>query len=263
MGAVGSHSVAWIAGVAVVLLMSAAIVGLAAIRGLRRAPLDRTGARPRAGVAVRAAISTLAVLGWVILLTGVGSGLSPLTRDTVAGTPIAAPPELIQAGVPTTSAKPHAPDPLAALRIGDCVEVPIEQASDPTGAPSWKAGAPDPVECTSLDANYRVVQTGPAPCSDPLWHLESSRHNKAGALIYHLCLAFDWRTGFCYDTAHLDEPSKVDCGTPGDHIVQATAVLENTVGGGSCPRDGAGAVWVVWDQRRLTVCFRGSDRPGP
>lgn len=247
MGTLGIH---WIVvEVAVALLFSSAIVGFLVIRG------------KRALVLVTLA---LGISGWLALAAGVQPGVAVLTGDTVAGTAVPPAPGLVPAGstAPTTSAKPVAPDPMSLLKPGDCVEVPMEAATDASGAPTWKPGSPDPADCTSLDANYRVLQTGPEPCAGPLFELETSRKDHSGKQLYHLCLAFDWRVGVCYDTAHMDEPSKVDCGTPGDHIVQATAVLEDSTSGAGCPRDGKGAVWVVWDKRRMTVCFRGGDDPG-
>ncbi|WP_157574462.1 hypothetical protein [Nocardia jejuensis] len=253
----------WVAvGVAVLLLVTAALIGAVAVAKQKRAQRYSTGAVVRTGGFPRRAAPVLAVLGWVVLLAGLAAAVNPVAGDTVAGTAIPAAPGLVQAGVPTsTSTKPAAPDPLSLLKVGDCVEVPMEQATGPSG-PTWKAGSPEPSDCATVDANYRVVQTGPEACTDNLYKLESSRHDRAGKLIYHLCMAFDWRVGVCYDTEHMDEPSKVDCGTRGSHIVQATAVLENTTDGNSCPRDGQGAVWVVWDKRHLTVCFRGGDDPG-
>lgn len=211
----------------------------------------------------------LALLGALALLIGLLPAAQDVASDlggaTVAGTAGPTAPGLVPAGLPTatTSAKPAAPDPLAALRVGDCVEVPMDQVADPkTGEPTWEAGSPAPADCDSLDANYRVVQTGPGECTGNLYKLETSRHDKSGNLIYHLCLAFDWRVGVCYDATQMDEPLKVDCTTPGPHIVQVTAVLLDTTEGGGCPRDGQGAVWVVWEKRVMTVCFRGSDDPG-
>ncbi|MTE13428.1 LppU/SCO3897 family protein [Nocardia aurantiaca] len=240
----GSHGVGWVVGLGVLL------------PGIAAALARRSGARGRMVTA------GLAVVGWVLLFAAATVVISPVPRDTIAGTAIAAPPELVQAVQPTTSAKPDAPDPMAALKAGDCVEVPIEQAKDVTGAPTWKAGSPEPSDCNSVDANYRVLQNGPDPCAGPLYTLESAPKDKAGKARYHLCLTFDWRAGVCYDTTTMDVPSKVDCGVPGDHIVQATAVLENATSGAGCPRDGRGAVWVVWSKLQLTVCFRGGDNPG-
>ncbi|MGW4126202.1 hypothetical protein [Nocardia sp. NPDC004711] len=247
----GSHGVGWAADVAVLLLCLAATVASRA----RRTP-------HRASRGTRAVAAGSALVGWVLVFGAMTAMISPLPRDTVAGKAIAAPPELVQAGLPTTSARPDAPDPMAALKAGDCVEVPIQQAKDASGAPSWKAGSPEPSDCNSVDANYRVLQIGPDPCSGPLYTLESAPKDKTGKARYHLCLTFDWRTGVCYDTADMDVPSKVACGTPGDHIVQATAVLEGATSGAGCPRDGRGAVWVVWNKLELTVCFRGGDDPG-
>ncbi|MGW5225578.1 LppU/SCO3897 family protein [Nocardia niigatensis] len=247
----GSHG-GWVLGVAVLLFCLAAVVAGRARR-----------TSPRAiGRGTRVVTLGSAMAGWVLVVGAVTAVLSPLPRDTVAGRATAAPPQLVQAGLPTTSVKPDAPDPMAALKAGDCVEVPIQQAKDATGAPSWKAGQPEPSDCNSVDANYRVLQIGPDPCTDPLYTLESTPKDKTGKARYHLCLTFDWRTGLCYDTVDMDVPSKVDCGATGDHIVQATAVLTGTTSGAGCPRDGRGAVWVVWNKLQLTVCFRGGDNPG-
>ncbi|MFJ4650114.1 hypothetical protein ACIP5Y_02450 [Nocardia sp. NPDC088792] len=262
---VGTHGV-WVAvGIAMALLIPAAMLGGSAIVQQRRTSRAARGGTPLVVGGMLRATTVLAVFGWVVLVSALVSGYAPVTADTLAGTAIPAPPELVQAGIPATfptSDVPPMPDPIAQLKVGDCVEVPMEPSTDKSGAPTWQPGAPAPADCTTLDANYRVVQTDPGPCTDPLYRLETSHHDRAGKLAYHLCLAFDWRTGVCYDTTHLDEPSKVDCGTRGDHIVQATAVLENTTDGNGCPRDGRGAVWVVWDKMRLTVCFRGADTPG-
>ncbi|QLY29690.1 LppU/SCO3897 family protein [Nocardia huaxiensis] len=246
--------------VAVALLLAATATGVLAIRRQRRTQNGR---------GMRVLASILVILGWIAMLAGLlpiaQDVASNLAGDTIAGTARPTAPGLVPAGLPTTttSAKPAAPDPLAALRVGDCVEVPMDQTTDPkTGQPTWRAGSPAVADCDSLDANYRVVQTGAGECTGNLYKLETSRHDKSGNLIYHLCLAYDWRVGVCYDTTQMDEPLKVDCGTAGAHIVQVTAVLEDTREGAGCPRDGQGAVWVVWDKRALTVCFRGGDEPG-
>ncbi|MEC3954248.1 hypothetical protein VMT65_14510 [Nocardia sp. CDC153] len=245
-----------VVGMAVVLLSVAAALGMRAVSRQERAPREPIGRRRRM------VIVALALTGWFLVYSAVASTLPFVHRDTVAGTAVAAPPELVQAGQPTTtSAKPHA-DPMASLKVGDCVEVPIQQAKDASGAPSWKAGSPEPSTCNSIDANYRVLQVGPEPCTGPLYTLDSAPRDKTGKVRYHVCMTFDWRVGVCYDTTNMDVPSKVDCGTPGEHIVQATAVFENSTSGAGCPRDGRGAVWVVWSQLQLTVCFRGSDSPG-
>ncbi|MEV6768310.1 hypothetical protein AB0N05_06700 [Nocardia sp. NPDC051030] len=250
---VGTHDVEWaVIGVAVALLSWSALFGGVAI------------ARRRRTWTTKVLIPAAAILGWITLVAGLLSSISPMTGDTIAGTPVAAAPGLVQAGVPTTptTTKTAAPDPMSLLKVGDCVEVPMEQATGPDGKPTSKPGSPSPADCNSLDANYRVLQNSPEACTGNLYKLETSRHDKAGKLIYHLCLAFDWRVGFCYDTATMDEPSKVDCTTSGQHIVQVTGVLEDTTDGARCPRDGNGAVWVTWDKRHMTVCFRGSDNPG-
>lgn len=243
---VGSHGVGWVVAVAVLLFCLAAALA------------SRADAAPKRRVSALA----LAATGWILVFAAVMATLSPMTREAVAGNPIGVPPELVQAGQPTTSAKPTAPDPMASLKPGDCVEVPIERAKDASGAPTWKAGTPEPSDCNSVDANYRVLQNGPDPCTDPLYTLDSAPKDKTGKPRYHLCLTFDWRTGVCYDTTAMETPSKVDCATSGEHIVQATAVLANATSGTSCPRDGRGAVWVIWRKLELTVCFRGGDNPG-
>ncbi|WP_067827628.1 hypothetical protein [Nocardia inohanensis] len=209
-------------------------------------------------------VAVLAVPGWLGLAGGLLPAVEGIAGDTIAGTAVPPAPGLVKAGLPvtSTSAKPAPPDPLSLLQVGDCVSVPMERTTDATGAPTWKAGTPEPADCDALEANYRIEQTGPAACTGNLYKLESSRKDRSGKLVYHLCMAFDWRVGVCYDTTHMDEPSKVDCATPGAHHVQATAVLLDTVDGSRCPRDGRGAVWVVWDKRRMTVCFRGGDDPG-
>ncbi|MGW4245159.1 LppU/SCO3897 family protein [Nocardia sp. NPDC004722] len=251
----------FVVGTAVVLLSVAAALAARAITRQGRARVDP--AVPGVGVRARALISGLAVSGWVLMFAAVASNLPFLHHDTIAGSAIAAPPELVRAGQPSTVAdKPQAPDPMAALKVGDCVEVPIEQARTASGDPTWRAGTPEPSDCGSVDANYRVLQIGPGPCTDPLYTLESAPHDKSGKVRYHLCLTFDWRAGVCYDTTNMDVPSKVDCATTGEHIVQATAVFANSTSGAGCPRDHRGAVWVVWNKLQLTVCFRGSDNPG-
>lgn len=254
------HGVGWVLAVAVLLL------------GLAAALASRTGGAPnrtrdskaaaRIGRPRRAGAVAFAALGWLLVFATATATLAPMSRETIAGTAIGAPPELVQAGQPTTSAKPTAPDPMASLKPGDCVEVPIERARDAAGAPTWKAGTPEPSDCAAVDANYRVLQIGPDPCTDPLYTLESAPKDKSGKARYHLCLTFDWRAGVCYDTTAMDAPSKVDCATRGEHIVQATAVLTNATSGASCPRDGRGAVWVTWRKLELVVCFRGGDNPG-
>ncbi|MVU76804.1 hypothetical protein GPX89_06025 [Nocardia sp. ET3-3] len=258
----GTHGVWVVVGVAVILLSVAAVAGVRAIAQQNRAMADFSGRTPRVGARRRGVISALAVTGWVLVYAAVASNLPFLHHDTVAGQPVAAPPQLVQAGQPTTTAAKPRADPMAALKVGDCVEVPIEAAKDASGAPTWRPGSPEPSDCNSVDANYRVLQIGPDPCSDPLYTLESAPHDRTGKVRYHLCMTFDWRTGVCYDTTNMDVPSKVACGTPGEHIVQATAVLEHDTSGAACPRDGRGAVWVVWSKLQLTVCFRGSDNPG-
>ncbi|BEK86666.1 hypothetical protein GCM10010198_76340 [Nocardia seriolae] len=247
---------------AVVLLAAAAALGADAIARQRRAAANRSGASPRTGGRRPVVISALAVTGWLLVYSVVASNLPFVHHDTIAGTATAAPPELVPAGQPTTSARPQAADPMAALKVGDCVEVPIEQTKDASGAPAWRAGAPEPSDCDSMDANFRVVQNGPDPCTNPLYTLDRAPRDKTGKARYHLCLTFDWRAGVCYDTTVMDAPSKVDCATSGEHIVQATAVFENSTSGAGCPRDGRGAVWVIWHKLQLTVCFRGSDNPG-
>ncbi|AYF77273.1 hypothetical protein D7D52_29495 [Nocardia yunnanensis] len=246
-------------GMAVVVLSAAAALGSRAVTRQRRARHDP--AVPRVGNRSRALIAGLAVSGWVLVYAAAASNLPFLHHDTIAGAAIAAPPALVKAGQPTAT-KPPAPDPMAALKAGDCVEVPIQQAHDASGAPTWKAGTPEPSDCNTVDANYRVLQMGPDPCGGPLYTLESAPKDKTGKARYHLCLTFDWRAGVCYDTTNMDVPQKVDCGTPGEHVVQATAVFENSTSGAGCPRDGRGAVWVVWSKLQLTVCFRGGDNPG-
>lgn len=261
---VGTLGVEWAdVGRAAALLFAAAVVGFFAIASEREA---RRSWNPAARGKRWLVVLTVALggFGWLAMASAASPVPSALFGDTVAGTALPEAPGLVQAGIPTSTAnpKPAAPDPLSLLNPGDCVEVPMEAATAADGGPTWKPGAPAPADCTTLDANYRVLQTGPAPCAGPLYKLETSRKDRAGKQLYHLCLAFDWRAGFCYDTEHMDEPSKVDCATPGDHIVQATAVFENTTDGSGCPRDGRGAVWVVWDKRQMTVCFRGGDKPG-
>lgn len=250
-------------GLASLLLLAAAVAGFFAIRSEREAR-RAWGSTAKGGRGLVTLTVVLGMLGWFGMAEAAMPVTSAIAGDTITGTALPTAPGLVEAGISTTttSAKPSAPDPMTLLKPGDCVEVPMEAATDPSGAPTWKPGSPAPADCTSLDANYRVLQTGPDACAGPLYKLETSRKDHAGKQLYHLCLAFDWRTGFCYDTAHMDEPSKVDCGTPGDHIVQATAVLEGTTDGAGCPRDGQGAVWVVWDKRQMTVCFRGGDNPG-
>ncbi|GAB0104239.1 hypothetical protein JMUB6875_32130 [Nocardia sp. JMUB6875] len=251
-----------VVGMAVVLLSAAAALGVKAIGQQNRAFADPTGAAPRVGVRRQGVISALAVVGWIMVFAALGSNLPFVHHDTIAGRAVAAPPELVRAGdLAPTAVKPKA-DPMAALKPGDCAEVPIQSARDASGAPTWKAGTPEPSDCRSIDANYRVLQNGPEPCAGPLYTLESAPKDKTGKVRYHLCLTFDWRAGVCYDTTNMDVPSKVDCATTGDHIVQATAVFENSTSGAGCPRDGRGAVWVVWSKLELTVCFRGADNPG-
>lgn len=197
------------------------------------------------------AVVLLVVIGGVTALIGrvVPSGV------TVAGTAVAASPGLIPAVAPSTTAPATTtkaePDPLTLLQPGDCVSL-----------PPGPEEVPEPAECTSFEANYRVLQTGPAACTGPLYKVEASRKDRSGNLVYHLCLAFDWRVGMCYDTANMDEPTKVDCGTPGEHVVKVTAVLLDSADGSQCPTDQHGAVAVTWDKRRMTVCFRGTDVPG-
>lgn len=258
----GSHGVGWVVAVAVLLMCLAAALASRAGAATERTPGDWRAVSRRGTRWRRVGALGFAATGWVLVFAAFTATLSPMSRETIAGNPIGAPPELVPAGQPTISAKPPAPDPLAALKPGDCVEVPIERAKDTTGAPTWKAGTPEPSDCGSVDANYRVLQIGPDSCTDPLYTLESAPKDKTGKPRYHLCLTFDWRTGVCYDTTAMETPSKVDCATPGEHIVQATAVLPNAVSGASCPRDGRGAVWVIWRKLELTVCFRGGDNPG-
>ncbi|WP_040810615.1 hypothetical protein [Nocardia concava] len=251
-----------VVGMAIILLSAAAALGVKAIGHQNRAFADPTGATPPVGARRQRVVAALAIVGWVLVFAAVGSNLPFVHHDTIAGRAVAAPPELVRAGdLAPTAVKPKA-DPMAALKPGDCAEVPIQSARDSSGAPTWKAGAPEPSDCKSIDANYRVLQNGPEPCSGPLYTLESAPKDKTGKVRYHLCLTFDWRVGVCYDTTNMDVPSKVDCATSGDHIVQATAVFENSTSGAGCPRDGRGAVWVVWSKLQLTVCFRGADNPG-
>lgn len=248
--------------VGVGLLVGAAVSGARANVRQRRAK-QLWGPAERAGGGLVALAVVLGLVGWVCL----GAVALPITQDlatdTVSGTAVTPAPGLIPAGAPaTTSTKPAAPDPISLLKPGDCVEVPIVRSNDGNGKPTRRAGSPAPADCNTVDANYRVLQTGPGACVGNLYKLESSRHDKSGKLVYHLCLAFDWRVGFCYDTADIDEPTKVNCDTPGPNVVQVTAVLQDTTGGSGCPRDGQGAVWVAWDKRQMTVCFRGGDHPG-
>lgn len=247
---------------AVALLCAAAAGGGWAIARVRRAG-GGSGER-RALFVARVLAPAMAVVGWVVLIATMIPVLGPPTGDTVAGTAVPAAPGLIPAAAVTTptSTKPVAPDPMSLLKPGDCVEVPMERTTDAQGRTAWQPGSPVQADCNTVDANYRVLQTGPGACTDPLYKLESSRRDRSGNLIYHLCLGFDWRAGFCYDTADMDEPAKVACGTRGANVVQVTAVLTDTTSGANCPRDDQGAVWVVWDKRRMTVCFRGSDTPG-
>ncbi|MFI6869494.1 hypothetical protein [Nocardia sp. NPDC050406] len=203
----------------------------------------------------RRLLIALAVVGLVAVggMTAVIGRALP-SGATVAGTAVAASPGLVPAVAPSTTAPAATtvePDPLTLLRPGDCVAL-APVADEP----------PEPAECTSFEANYRVLQTGPAPCTGPLYKVEASRKDRAGNYVYHLCLAYDWRVGMCYDTANMDEPTKVDCASSGEHVVRVTAVLLDTVDGSRCPTDQNGAVAVSWDQRQMTVCFRGSDNPG-
>ncbi|WP_459957526.1 hypothetical protein [Nocardia sp. IFM 10818] len=259
----GSRDVWWpAAGMA--LLVLAAAAGFAAIAKERRARRDSGGRAAPASRGLAILAVALALPGWAGVAATVVPAVQLMAGDTIAGSAGPTSPGLVQAGLPTTttSAKPAAPDPMSLLVPGDCVEVPMDRTTDASGTPTWEPGDPAPADCNSLDANYRVLQTGPQACSGTLYKLETSRHDKSGNLLYHLCLAFDWRVDFCYDTTQMAEPFKVDCATPGRHVVQVTAVLENTTDGARCPRDGQGAVWVVWNKRELTVCFRGSDDPG-
>ncbi|NNH72231.1 hypothetical protein HLB23_20610 [Nocardia uniformis] len=198
------------------------------------------------------AVVLLVVIAAVTVLVGrvVGSGAA------VAGTALPASPGLVPAVAPSTSAAATTvetePDPLTLLVPGDCVAL----SPDPTESP-------EPAECTSFEANYRVLQTGPEACTGPLFKVETSRRDRSGKYLYHLCLAFDWRAEMCYDTADMDEPTKVDCSTPGQHVVMVTAVLLDTLDGSQCPTDHNGAVAVTWEKRQMTVCFRGTDDPGP
>lgn len=197
-----------------------------------------------------ATISLVVIAGVTVLIGQVAGGA------TVAGTALPVSPGLVPAVAPTTTAPATTvktePDPLTLLKPGDCVALP-PSPTDP----------PEPAECTSFEANYRVLQTGPEACTGPLYKVEASRKDRAGNYIYHLCLAFDWRAEMCYDTTDMDEPTKVDCSTPGQHVVMVTAVLLDTLDGSQCPTDNNGAVAVTWDKRQMTVCFRGSDDPGP
>lgn len=261
---VGTLGVDWAdGGRAAALLLAAAVTGFFAIAFEREAKRswDPT-ARGKRWLTVLTV--TLGLFGWLAMASAAIPLTSAIAGDTIIGSAQPTSPGLVDAGIPTSTAnpKPAVPDPMQQLKPGDCVEVPMEAATDPDGSPTWKPGSPAPADCNTVDANYRVLQNSPDPCTGPLYKLETTRKDHAGKQLYHLCLAFDWRVGFCYDTAHMDEPAKVDCDTPGDHIVKATAVFENSTDGSACPRDGQGAVWVVWDKRQMTVCFRGSDKPG-
>ncbi|MBF6134645.1 hypothetical protein IU501_16745 [Nocardia otitidiscaviarum] len=199
--------------------------------------------------------TALAVVALVVIAVTAALVGRSLPGATIAGTALPAAPGLVPATapVPTTPGTTTViePDPLTLLRPGDCVALPPDE-TDP----------PEPVECTSLAANYRVLQTGPEPCTGPLYKVEASSRDRAGNYNYHLCLAYDWRAGMCYETTDMNDPVKVDCATPGPHVVQVTAVFENSLDGTRCPTDQNGAVAITWDKRMLTVCFRGGDDPG-
>ncbi|WP_157555378.1 LppU/SCO3897 family protein [Nocardia crassostreae] len=245
----GSHDVWWLA-VGTALLVLAAVAGGTAVAKERRVRFDPSGRAARASRVLAVLAVALAIPGWAGVAATVVPAVQTMAGDTVAGSAGPTSPGLVQAGIPTTAptTKSAAPDPMSLLVPGDCVEVPMDPTVDASGAPTWEPGDPAPADCNSLDANYRVLQTGPQACSGNLYKLETSRHDRSGNLVYHLCLAFDWRVDFCYDTSQMAEPFKVDCATPGRHIVRVTAVLENTVDGAKCPRDGQGAVWVVWNK---------------
>ncbi|KIA66229.1 LppU/SCO3897 family protein [Nocardia vulneris] len=130
------------------------------------------------------------------------------------------------------------PDSVESLEVGDCINY-----SDRSGTP---------VDCGSLEANYRLVEKTYGECSDPAADVEFSTGDRNGNVSPTYCFVFDWREGTCYDFTGNGPYHKVDCAVPGNEIGRVTAIHQGVADSGLCgEREDA-----VTNQRfQLTICY--------